>query len=162
MSFRSKLGYTAAVLTIVCAALIPFLLINVFSKGVAATGVQVDKVYGGGKVVRTIDKGAYKIQVYEVIRPRALQRAQPFLQLAWAPVDALPPRVSDEVDVDGDGRADLRATFAVPKDEKAPLSVDVEPLRPGIETMHGVSRKGFDQLIARVNDQILVRVRLAK
>jgi hypothetical protein len=161
MSIRSKLGYTAAALTIVCAVLIPFLLIDVFSRGVAATGVHVDDVYGGGKIVRTIEKGAYKIQVYETIHPHALQRDQPFLQIAWTPVSALPPRVSDEVDIDGDGYPDLRATFAVPRDEKTALSVDVEPLHPGIEAMHGVTRKGsFDQLIARVNNQILVRVRL--
>ncbi len=161
MSVRSKLGYTAAALTLVCAVLIPFLLMDMFTRGVAATGVHVDKMYSGGDVVRTIDKGPYKIQVYETIHPRGAQRVAPFVQLAWTPVNALPQHVNDEVDIDGDGRPDLRATFAVSQDEKQALSVNVEPLRPGLEAMHNVGRSaGFDRLIARVNDKIVVRVRV--
>jgi hypothetical protein len=160
MRTRSILGYAGAGLTIVAAALIPFLLIGLFTRGVAATGVHVDEFYSGGAVVRTIDRGAYKIEVHQLVRPRAWQRGVPYMELAWTLASALPSRISDEVDIDDDGRPDLRATFTVPQDKRAHLQVDVEPLRPGIEAMHGVGRESFSRLIARVKDRIIVRVQV--
>jgi hypothetical protein len=158
MSIRSILGYAGAGLTIVAAALIPFLLIGLFTRGVAAGGLHVDEFYSGGAVVRTVDRGAYKIEVHQLVRPRAWQRGVPYMELAWTPASALPARISDEVDIDNDGRPDLRATFTVPQDKRALLQVDVEPLRPGVEPMHGVGRESFSRLIARVKDRIVVRV----
>jgi len=76
-------------------------------------------------------------------------------------VSALPPHVSDLVDVDGDGQPDIRVTFDVPKDGKTPLRVNVEVLNPRYEAMRNVGKEKFSRLIVRVDDAILVRVPLA-
>jgi hypothetical protein len=158
----STLGYTAAGLTIVAAILIPFWLMNAFTRGVAATGVRVDPVYAGGAPLRTIDKGGYRVVVHRAVeRPTPLARIDSFVQLDWTPATALPARVSDEVDLDGDGRPDLRATFDVPRDPNAELRVDVAPLASGVRAMNGVGKQSFSCLIARVGDAIVVRVPLA-
>ncbi len=156
------MGYSGAVLTLAIAVLIPFRLTGIFRDAVIATGVKTDPYYAGGTVSRTIPKGAYSIQVHEVIHPRAWQRGKDYMQLAWTPVGALPRQVSDEVDVDNDGRSDLRVKFAVPADPKAFLTVDVDALQPGFEAMHGVTRGTLSCLIVRVGDRILVRVPVKK
>jgi hypothetical protein len=90
-----------------------------------------------------------------------LQLEKPFVQLDWKPVSALPSHVSEAVDVDGDGQPDIRVSFDVPKDAKAPLRVNVEALNPRYEAMQNVGKEKFSRLIVRVDDAILVRVPLA-
>jgi hypothetical protein len=76
-------------------------------------------------------------------------------------VSALPGHVSDVVDVDGDGQPDLRVTFDVPQNPKAPLRVDVEALNPRYQAMRNAGKEKFSRLIVRVDNAILVRVPLA-
>jgi hypothetical protein len=154
-------GYTGAGLSVLAAVLTPFLLLNWFTRGVAATGVRIDPVYTGGAVARTIDRGAYRIEVHAPVRSQALvPRVRAFVQMDWKPVAALPGQVSEEVDVDGDGQADLRVRFAVPRDEKERPRADVEPLNGRFEALRGVSNDGFDRIFARVNDALVLRVPL--
>jgi hypothetical protein len=158
MKLRATLGYTAAVLTVLAALLTPFLLMGLFSKGVIALGLHVDEVYSGGPKVRSIPMGAYAIDVHRPVSPHLLQSARPFVQLDWTPVSALPPRVSDLVDVDGDGQPDIRVSFDVPGDPKAPLRVDVDSLNPRYEAMRNAGKEKYFRLIVRVDNAILVRV----
>jgi hypothetical protein len=143
MTLRAKLGYTAAGLTVLAALLTPFMLTGIFAKGFAALGLHVDEVYSGGPKVRT------------------LQNEKPFVQLDWSPVSALPPHVSDLVDVDGDGQPDIHVSFDVPSNPKAPLSVNVEPLNSRYEAMRNAGKEKYSRLIVRVDNAILVRVPLA-
>ena len=161
MKIREKLGYTAAGLTVLAAALTPFLLMGLFTKGFAALGLHVDEVYSGGPKVRTIKTAAYSIDIHRPVSPRLLQSEKPFVQLDWRPVSALAGHVSDAVDVDGDGQPDVRVSFDVPKDPKTPLRVNVEALNPQYEAMRDVGKERFSKLIVRVDDAILVRVPLA-
>jgi hypothetical protein len=157
----SILGYTAAALTIAGAVLIPFLLMDLITRGVAASGVRIDPVFSGGDLLRTIDKGAYRVLVNRpVLRRSPLDRADSFVQMAWTPASALPARIADEIDVDGDGRPDLRATFDVPKNPGAALRVDITPLGPRFQAVSQAGRDSFSRLIARVGDSILVRAPL--
>lgn len=158
----SKLGYAAAGATVFAAVLVPFLLMNAFSKGFANLGLHVDEIYSGGPKVRSVAMSGYSIDVHRPVYPRLLQREKPFVQVAWRPANALPPRISDTVDVDNDGRPDFRASFDVPKDPKAALHVEVEPLSPHYEALHNVGKESFSRLIARVDDAILIRVPLRK
>ncbi len=72
-------------------------------------------------------------------------------------MSALPQHVSDSVDVDGDGQPDVRVSFDVPRDAKALLHVDVEPLNPRYSGMRNVGKEKFSRLIVRVDNRILVR-----
>ncbi len=161
MKLRAKLGYTAAGLTVFAAVLAPFVLLGVFTKGFASLGLHVDEVYSGGPKVRTVQNAAYSIDIHRPVLPHMLQTEKPFVQLDWKPASALPPHVSDVVDVDGDGQPDIRVTFDVPSSVKTPLRVNVEALNPRYEAMHNVGKEKFSRLIVRVDDAILVRVPLA-
>ncbi len=152
-------AYTAAGLTIVAVILTPFVLINAFTRGIAALGVRVDPVSSGGEVAYTLPRGAYRIVVNHPVVPNApLPQVPPFVQIAWEPISALPASVSDEVDVDGDGRPDLVARFAVPREPNAPLTADVQALTSRARSVSGIQRASFASLIARVGDRIVLRV----
>jgi hypothetical protein len=162
MKLRSTLGYTAAGLTVLAALLTPFVLMGAFANGVGALGLHVDEMYSGGPKLRTVQNGAYAIAIHRAVYPHMLQTEKPFVQLDWSPVSALPAHVSDVVDINGDGQPDVRVSFAVPADRKAPLRVDVEPLNAHYEAMHNAGKEKFSRLIVRVDDAILVRVPLAR
>ena len=161
MRLRAKLGYLAAGTTVIAALLTPFVLYGLFTKAFASMGLHVDEVYSGGPKVRTIQNGAYSIDIHRPVYPHMLQSEKPFVQLDWGPASALPAHVSDVVDVDGDGQPDIRVSFDVPKDPKAPLRVNVEPLNPRYEAMQNAGKEKFSRLIVRVDDAIVVRVPLA-
>ena len=161
MKLRTKLAYTAAGMTVFAALLVPFLLMGLFTNGFAAMGLHVDEMYSGGPKVRTVQPAAYSIDIYRPVFPHMLQSEKPFVQLDWRPVSALPPHVSDAVDVDGDGQPDIRVSFDVPKDPKTPLRVNVEALNPRYEAIQDAGKEKFSRLIVRVDDAILVRVPLA-
>jgi len=161
MKLRAKLGYTAAGMTVFAALLAPFVLYGLFTKGFAAMGLHVDEVYSGGPKVRTVQTAAYFIDIHRPVFPHMLQSEKPFVQLELRPVSALPTHVSDVVDVDGDGQPDIRVSFDVPKDPKAPLRVNVEALNPRYQAVQSVGKDKFSRLIVRVDDAILVRVPLA-
>jgi hypothetical protein len=162
MTIRAKLGYTAAGMTAFAAMLVPFVLMGVFTKGFAGLGLHVDEMYSGGPTVRTIQATGYTIGIHRPASPHMLQQEKPFVQLDWKPLSTLPSHISDEVDVDGDGRADIRVSFDVPKDAKTPLRVNVEALNPRYESMQNIGKEKFSRLIVRVDDAILVRVPLAR
>jgi hypothetical protein len=159
---NSVLGYTGATLTVVAMLVMPFVLFPLFQQDVAATGVEVDPVYSGGTTARVFQKDGYRIVVNRPVRSRApLDRPAAFVQITWAPAGALPSHVADEVDLDGDGRADLTARFDVPADTTSALFVDVTPAGDMVRPLHRVSRDSFSSLIARVGVRIVVRVPLA-
>lgn len=157
----ARLGYTAAGITVLAAVLVPFMLLGLFTKGFAALGLHVDEMYSGGPKVRTVQTGAYSIDIHRPVSPHLLQREKPFVQLDWKPVNALPEHVSDVVDVDGDGQPDIHVEFDLPKDVRAPLRVNVDAYNPRFGTVHNVGNEKFSRLIVRLDDAILVRVPLA-
>lgn len=162
MNLRANIGYTAAALTMLAALATPFVLYGLFGKGVAALGLHVDEVYSGGPKLRTVANGDYSITVHRAVYPHLLQSEKPFVQLDWSPAVKLPSHVSDVVDIDGDGLPDARISFDVPRDPKAPLHVDVDPLSAHYAGMHNAGRERFSKLIVRVDDAIIVRVPLAR
>jgi len=159
---RAAFGYTGAGLTVCAAVLAPFFLYGVFQKGFASLGLHVDEVYSGGPKIRSVQASGYTIDVHRQVTPHFFQTEKPFVQLDWRPVSALPAHVSDLVDIDGDGQPDVRVTFDVPKDPKAPLRVNVESLNPRYRAMQIVGKPKYSSLIVRVDDAILVRVPVAQ
>jgi hypothetical protein len=159
----SVLGYAGAILTVGLMLVMPFVLFDAFTRAVARTGVQVDPVYSGGVPADTLARGGYAIVVNRPVRSRALvARPAPFVQLAWTPAAALPARVTDAVDMDGDGLLDLVARFDVPADTTAPLFVDVTPVGGRVRALVHASRGDLSGMIVRVAGRILVRVPLAR
>ena len=162
MTLRAKLGYTAAGLTVLAALLTPFVLYDLFAKGFVGLGFHVDEMYSGGPKVRTVENGAYTITIHRAVLPHMLQNEKPFVQMDWGPASELQAHVSDLVDIDGDGQPDVRVSFDVPNDPKAQLHVDVDALNSRYEAVSHAGKEKYSRLIVRVDDQILVRVPIAK
>jgi hypothetical protein len=154
----SILAYTGAGLTLLIAVCIPFVLMGVFSNVVAHAGLHIDATYSGGTIARTIQRDGYWIMVYQPVQPRLLERVEPFVQIVFEPADSLPARVSDEIDLDGDGRPDVRVSFSVPADAGAKMRGDVTALNKGYVSLTNVSDESFSRMVVRTGDKIVVRV----
>jgi len=151
---RSLLGHAGAVATLAVALISPFLLYGWFQKLIASSGVRIHPTFTGGEVARTIDRGSYRIAVYRPVgRGTPMQRVDPFIQMAWTPAASLPAAVSDEIDLDGDGAADVRVAFRT-----AAMDVDVTSLNGKYRAMHSRGVTSFSALIARVDDRVVVRL----
>lgn len=158
---RSVFGYTGAALTLLVALLAPFVLMGGIAHAVAHVGLRIKPLYTGGQAVRTVGRAGYTMTVYAPVRPRWLERGQPFVQVVFAPVQALPAQVSEAIDLDGDNRPDVQVRFAVPRDEKAPLHGVVEALNGKYRSVADIGNRNVTELLARTGDRILLRVPLA-
>jgi hypothetical protein len=158
----SILGIAAAVLTIAVAVVGPFLYSGTYHRvGAALNNLRIDPIYTGGEPARVIDRGGYQIVVYKPVPKRAwLSESGGFVQLVWKPAAALPPHISEELNLDGHGRPDLVASFDVPRDPRTELRLTVKPLNDQLQPLNGIGKQSFSALIARVNDTIVVRVPL--
>lgn len=158
---RAIIGYTAAVVTIAVAVLVPFVLIGRFSHVFASLGLHVDEMYSGGPKVRSIAEAGYTIDVHRRVDPHLLQNESSFVQLDWRPVVALPSRVDENIDIDNDGEPDVHVAFDAPREPRAKLKADIVALNPKYATMRNVGVERRSALIVRVDDAILVRVPVA-
>ena len=156
----ASLAYAGAALTLVIAFCVPFFLMGAFTNVIARAGLHVDAAYTGGVLARTIERDAYQILVYQPFQPRALQRVEPFVQVVFQPVSALPPRVNEQIDLDGDGQPDVSVSFAVPADPRTHLHGRVVALNAGFQSLADVSGDSFSRLLVRTGDQIILRVPL--
>lgn len=156
----SILAYTGAALTLVVAVCVPFVLMGAFSNAVAHAGLHIDAAYSGGTVVRTVDRGDYRIVVYQRVDPRLLERIEPFVQIVFEPANALPAHVSDEIDLDGDGSPDVRVSFNLPADPNAPLRGDVTALNARYISLTNVAGESFSRMFVRTGNKIVARVPL--
>ena len=75
-------------------------------------------------------------------------------------MDALPARVSEEIDLDGDGQPDVRVSFSLPADPNAPLRGDVTALNGKYISLTNVTGESFSRMVVRAGKQIVVRVPL--
>ncbi|HKN20789.1 MAG TPA: hypothetical protein VJX73_05205 [Terracidiphilus sp.] len=158
----SILVYTGAGLTLAVAICVPFVLMGAFSNAFAHAGLHIDAAYSGGTITRTIQRNGYRIGVYPPVQPRLLERIEPFVQIVFEPADALPPRVSDEIDLDGDGQPDVRVSFNLPADPDAPLRGDVTALNASYISLTNVAGESFSRMVVRTGNKIVVRVPLNK
>jgi hypothetical protein len=106
---RAILGHAWAILAIPV-ALATLLGMSSWSEGlVAATGLTVSPWFTGGPVVRTVEHGGYRLAIHRPVFDGLIgQTREGFVQLAWSPRQGLPPRIDEEVDLDGDGQTDVR------------------------------------------------------
>lgn len=154
------LAYMGAALTLLVAIAVPFYLTGAFTRAFARSGLRIDASYTGGEVARIVDRNGYQIVVYRPVHPHALQRLDPFVQIVFKPADALPPRVDDAIDLDGDGQPDVRVSFTVPANPQAQLRGDVTALNGKYQSMVNAGNESFSRLVVHAGKQIVVRVPL--
>jgi hypothetical protein len=154
------LAYAAAGLTLAIAVLVPFVLMGTFARAVAHAGLHVDASYSGGTVARTFTRSGHQIVVYEPVRPHALQRVYPFVQIVFRPAASLPAHVSEDIDLDGDGQADVRVSFTVPADRRARPAGEVVALNGKYQSFRMPGSYSFSKLMVQSGDAVLVRVPL--
>jgi hypothetical protein len=112
-------------------------------------------------VARTIEHAGYTLTVYEPVRPRLLQRGGPFVQVTFAPANALPVAMDEAIDLDGDGQPDARVRFAVPQDANAPLHGTVEALNGKYKSVAEIGNRSATELLARTDGRVILRVPMA-
>ena len=158
--FLAVLAYIGAALSLLVAACTPFVLMGAFSQAIARTGIHVDAVYSGGTISRTVLRDGYQVDIYRPVQPHALQRVAPFVQIAFRPANSLPRHFSDEIDLDGDGRPDVRISLVVPKDPNVRPTGEVVALNDRYRSfrMPGSGPIGFSELIVQSNGAVLVRI----
>ena len=154
------MAYAGAALTLLVAACVPFFLIGSFTNVVAHAGLHVDDAYTGGTVARTLDRGAYQILIFQSFRPHALQRVDPFIQIAFTPADRVPALIKEDIDADGDGQPDLRISFALPAGSATPVDGKVISLNSKYESVADFSSGSFSRLLVHAGDRIVVRIPL--
>ena len=89
---------------------------------ISATGLTLSPWVDGGEVMQTIDHGAYQTHVHRMVFDALIgERKEGFVQVDWLPPDALPARVDEEIDANGDGQADFRVEV-VPATKEATLT----------------------------------------
>ena len=117
------LGYIVAALSILImvASVFGYILLQEPSLSgplIAATGLTTSPWYTGGEVARTVDHGAYQTQIHRPVFDALIgERKEGFVQVAWSPLGALPARIDEEIDADGDGQVDFRVEVDTPNKE---------------------------------------------
>ena len=114
---------------------------------ISATGLTLSPWIDGGKVVQTIDHGTYQTHVHRMVFDALIgERKEGFVQVDWLPPDALPARLDEEIDADGDGQADFRIEVGT-----AAKEVTLTPYAPWVLELEG---------IYKLEDFLAVRVTL--
>jgi hypothetical protein len=145
---RPVLGYIMAVFSCLISAAILPAIVMLSEPLITATGLTISPNYSGGEVVQTIDHGAYETHVHRMVFDDVLigERKEGFIQVDWTPQDALPARIDEEIDADGDGQADFRIEL-----DTASKEATLTPYAAWVLELEGAYKpKGY----------MLVRVRL--
>jgi len=123
---KSLLGWSwaAAGLVIVLAT---FMGNNFWAEGlVKVTGLKVSPWFSGGEIARTVEHNGYRTLVHEPVFDGLIgKRAEGFVRIDWKKTDGgqLPARFEEDLDLNGDGRADCRLAL----DTTAPAASIVTP-----------------------------------
>jgi hypothetical protein len=102
-------GYTLAILA-TPVVLATFMGLNTWPQKLAdVTGVQVSAWYTGGEVVRTVAREGYEVRIHRPVFDGFLwDRSEGFVQIELAPLESVPPLVTEDIDFDNDGARDFR------------------------------------------------------
>jgi hypothetical protein len=158
-SLKAILGYGAVGLVLALMFLTPFKLLPGFTGLVGRLGLRPHPKFAGGPVVRSLERGSYRISISAPAGALGTLERQPrFIQVSWSPVNALPDRVEEQLDLDGDGHPDVQIRFAVPKNPKIPLQGQVNVLdSTKVLPISALGRGPLDALLVRLEDRIVAR-----
>lgn len=146
---RAISGYTLAVLTF---PIVVVMIMGAFGGPlgeafIEVTGLETSANWTGGEVVRTIDHGTHQTQVHRMVFDALIgERKDGFIQVGWAPPDDLPAHIDEEIDADGDGKADFRIQVDTAKKEST-----LTPYAPWVLELEGTFL---------IEDELMVRVLL--
>ena len=157
---RSLLGYGMATLVLAILFITPFNLLSRFSGLVGGLGLRPHPKFAGGPVARTLDRGSYQVEISAPAREIGpLEQKFHFVQVSWSPLKALPERIQEQLDLDGDGRAEVALAFAVPKDSAGPLRGSVQVLDSAkVAPIQELGRKDLSALLVRLDQRIVARI----
>jgi hypothetical protein len=129
---RAALGYTVAAL---CIPLMIYAFVGRLDEAVVeATGLTIAPEFTGGEVVQTVDHGSYQTHIHRQVYDGLIgERKEGFVQVDWAPADALPAHIDQEIDLDQDGQADLHIALD-PRTRQAVLT----PYAAHVTALQGV------------------------
>ena len=112
---------------------------------ISATGLTLSPWIDGGEVVQTTDHGTYQTHVHRMVFDALIgERKEGFVQVDWLPPYALPARIDEEIDADGDGQADFRVEVAT-----ATKETTLTPYAPWVLELEGTYGLE-DSLVVRV------------
>ena len=149
-TMKSVLGYTVAALSILIMVVgdVAYILwdeLGISKPLIADSGLVRSPWYSGGEVAQTVDHGAYRTQVHRPVFDAFIgERREGFVQVAWAPPDALPAHIDEEIDADADGRVDFRIEL-----DTATRQAYLTPHSPNVIELEGVYDLG-ETLAVRV------------
>jgi hypothetical protein len=148
---QAVLGYMAAALTIPLMLGMFVLLMggNLDQLVLQATGPTLSPLIAGGEVVRTVDHGPYQTQVHRMVFDALIGESKKgFIQLDWAPLEALPVSIDEEIDANGDGKADFRVQV-----DTVNLQSTLTPYAPWIIELEGTyERKASLAVLVRLRN----------
>jgi len=162
MRVRTVVAYSGAAITLMVAACVPFVLMGLFTHLVAGAGLRIDPAYSGGTVARVLPRSGYRIIVDRPVYPRALQRIDPFVQIAFTPASALPRQVDEWLNLGGGDQPEVRVTFTVPADPHARPTGSVTALNAKYKSFAMPGSSSFSQMIVQSGGAVVIRVPLAK
>lgn len=106
---KAFLGYTLAALGLPIALATIMGLNDLMTLFASATGLVVSPWFSGGEVATTVDHAGYETHVHQTVFQALIgERDEGFVQVDWAPIDALPGMIEEEIDFDQNGSADFR------------------------------------------------------
>ncbi len=74
----------------------------------AATGVKISPWFSGGEIAATTEHGTYRTLIHRPVFDGLIsERQDGFLQVRWEPHQALPARIEEAIDYNGDGTTDF-------------------------------------------------------
>ncbi|NLI45672.1 MAG: hypothetical protein GX414_01050 [Acidobacteria bacterium] len=150
--FRTFFGYAWAVAALFIVLATFFGMNSWANLFVNATGLKINPWYDGGEVMQAIHRPGYQTQVHKPVFDALIgEQDEGFVQIAWVPAEgqSLPERLTDAIDVTGDGRPDFELdvntrtnTVRLTKHQPWVLSVG-EVLKPNDKRAVRVALKNF-------------------
>lgn len=97
-------AWAAAVFAAALAALSTY---EGIGRGIASTGLRISPVFSGGEIARTLERKNYRVFIHRPVFDSLLwEKKSGFVQIDWGPAEALPAKISEKLDLYGDGRAE--------------------------------------------------------
>lgn len=130
---KASLGYLLAIVLIPL-ALAVFIGLNDWAKLLASSsGLRISPWFSGGEVIQTRARPGHEMRIHKPVFDALVgERSKGFVQIDWAPKSSVPAKIDETIDIDGDGKADLRVLWNIRADK-----IELESLAPWVTGLEG-------------------------